>query len=197
MPVLLDDFLPQFDERERHSTVIRAPAQRVYAAIWTTDFAQSRVIRLLLWLRALPAVLARAPSPARNGASRPAQRRRDGAPLTLRWVATHGFTVLGEDPPRELVLGVVGAFWRLRGDLREVDSAAFRQTPPPGTARAAWNFHVTERADGSSVLSTETRVACSDAASRWRFRIYWLVVRPGSGLIRRAMLRAIRLAAED
>jgi hypothetical protein len=197
MPVLLDDFLPQFDVRERHSTVIKAPSERVYAAVWATDFGRSRIVRLLFWLRALPgALLGTVRRDAGNGVSRPARERPDGAPLTLRWVATHGFTLLGEDPPRELVLGVVGAFWRLRGDLRKVDPAAFRGPQPPGTARAAWNFYVAQRTDGSSFFSTETRVACSDAASRWRFRIYWLVVRPGSGLIRRAMLRAIRRAAE-
>lgn len=33
--------------------------------------------------------------------------------------------------------------------------------------------------------------------TRPRFRIYWLIVRPGSGLIRRSMLRAIRRRAEQ
>jgi hypothetical protein len=32
--------------------------------------------------------------------------------------------------------------------------------------------------------------------TRRRFRAYWLFVRPGSGLIRRFMLRAVRARAE-
>ena len=40
-------------------------------------------------------------------------------------------------------------------------------------------------------LVTETRVQCLDAASSRRFGLYWVVVRPFSGLIRRAMLRAV------
>jgi hypothetical protein len=41
-------------------------------------------------------------------------------------------------------------------------------------------------AESGSVLSTETRVA----GSGWRFRLYWLFVRPFSGLIRRRWLIA-------
>jgi hypothetical protein len=41
-------------------------------------------------------------------------------------------------------------------------------------------------ADGGSILSTETRVA----GGGLRFRAYWLVVRPFSGLIRRRLLIA-------
>jgi hypothetical protein len=40
-------------------------------------------------------------------------------------------------------------------------------------------------------LVTETRVGCTDAGSRRRFRLYWLLVRPFSGVIRKAMLGAV------
>ena len=108
-----------------------------------------------------------------------------------------GFALLAEAPPRELLLGVEGAFWTRGGAIRATNATAFRAPLPPGTARAAWNFVVEKVADGTCVLSTETRVrCCADAASRRRFRLYWLLARPGSGLIRRLMLRSIRRAAE-
>lgn len=66
-----------------------------------------------------------------------------------------------------------------------------------GVARAAWNFAVVPDPGGGSVLSTETRVRADDPAARRRFRLYWLAIRPGSGLIRRLMLRAIRAEAEQ
>jgi hypothetical protein len=47
-----------------------------------------------------------------------------------------------------------------------------------------WRFE-----DGT--LTTETRVQLTDANARRAFRRYWLVIRPFSGLIRRAWLRAI------
>jgi hypothetical protein len=149
---------------------------------------------LLLGLRAIPGAVAGALRQPGDAWRR--LRMRSSARLTMRDVVAGGFTVIAEDPPRELVLGVDGAFWRLGGDLRRVDATSFRGSQPPGTARAAWNFHLVERADGACALSTETRVRCADASSRRRFRAYWLIVRPGSGLIRRMMLRSIRRAAE-
>jgi hypothetical protein len=47
-----------------------------------------------------------------------------------------------------------------------------------------------EPAESGSALHTETRVRAGDRAARRRFRLYWLVVRPFSGLIRRRWLRA-------
>jgi len=45
-------------------------------------------------------------------------------------------------------------------------------------------------------LSTETRVQPTDAAAAHAFRPYWWLIRAGSGLIRRDVLRAVRRRAE-
>jgi hypothetical protein len=50
--------------------------------------------------------------------------------------------------------------------------------------------------DGET-LSTETRVSAADPSARRRFRLYWLAIRPFSGLIRRVWLRAIKRRAES
>ena len=49
-------------------------------------------------------------------------------------------------------------------------------------------------ADGR--LETTTRVHVPDHAARRSFARYWLVVRPFSGAIRLALLRAVRRRAE-
>ncbi len=123
-------------------------------------------------------------------------RTRMAASITLRVLEEQGLVILAETPPQELLIGLVGTFWTLRGGSRPVDAHTFRAPQPQGTARAAWNFAVEEGTDGRCRLATETRVQCADAASRRRFRYYWWVIRPGSGLIRRFMLRAIRQKAE-
>ena len=46
--------------------------------------------------------------------------------------------------------------------------------------------------DSGSRLVTETRVESTDARARRLFALYWLVIRLGSGLIRRDLLRAVR-----
>jgi hypothetical protein len=57
-------------------------------------------------------------------------------------------------------------------------------------------FHIEPVASGQSRLSTETRVRCGDPGTRQRFRLYWRLVRVGSGLIRWALLRQIKSVAE-
>jgi hypothetical protein len=46
-------------------------------------------------------------------------------------------------------------------------------------------------------VATETRIVCTDEASRRAFLRYWRVIRPFSGLIRLEMLRLLRNAAES
>jgi hypothetical protein len=116
--------------------------------------------------------------------------------MTLSDFEGHGFRVLAENPPQELLIGLIGSFWKPDGGLLPVDVATFKGTQSPGTARVAWNFSISEQENGTSELATETRVKCADATSRRYFRLYWALIRPGSGLIRRSMLRSIRRTAE-
>lgn len=187
---LIDEFLPVYDVAERHATHVRASPDRIYAALRTTDLAASPLVRLLFGLRGLPLLFS-----AKPGATHAAAQRLRMS-IMLSDFEARGFTVLAEHPPRELLIGLVGTFWTLRGGLRTVDAATFRGPQPAGTARAAWNFRVEPSADGSCQLTTETRVLAADPESRRRFRWYWRVIRPGSGLIRRGMLHAIRRSAE-
>jgi hypothetical protein len=189
---LIDDYMPSFDAVERHVVVVRAPPAEVYATLRTVDFSDSAVIRTLLALRALPGRLAG----TRTGGAPPEARPRARPALTLDTVLRSGFVVLAEAPGRELLLGVAGRFWTPTGSRFATDGERFRGPMPPGTARAAWNFTVHADPRGTR-LATETRVQCADRASRRRFRAYWLLVRPFSGLIRRRMLAAIRRAAEQ
>ena len=106
-----------------------------------------------------------------------------------------GFTLLG-DSDEELAYGGVGRFWQPSGGLRRVGASDFAAFHEPGYAKAGFNFLAEPTADGGCVLTTETRVLGTDAGARRRFTLYWTVVRPGSALIRRDWLRAIRRRAE-
>jgi hypothetical protein len=182
--MLIDDFLPGYHATERHEILIEAPPERVYAAVREMDLSGSRLIRGLFLLRGLPALLT--------------GRSREGSPLgvTLEGLLRSGFVLLGERPGEELLLGLVGRFWTVTGDLQRLDADGFRRFERHGFAKAAWNFHLAPAAEGKTRLSTETRVLCTDEESRRRFRRYWLLIRPFSGLIRRIMLREIRRSAE-
>lgn len=64
-----------------------------------------------------------------------------------------------------------------------------------GFALAAINYRVTDAGRGTSFVSAETRVYAADPARR-KFACYWRVIYPGSALIRRMWLRAIKRLAE-
>jgi len=176
---LIDELMPRFDEFERHAILVPAPPAVVYAALRRVDLLGSRLIRWLILLRSVPAAL-----------SRPRARRPRGA-LTLDRMLEGGFVLLGERPERELALGVVGRFWTPGGERVTLDADGFRAFDRPGYAKAVWDFRVAPDGQGATRLSTETRIWCVDAASRRSFRRYWRVVRPFSGLIRIALLRAV------
>jgi hypothetical protein len=126
----------------------------------------------------------------------PGRRRRPQQKVTLHTLLEAGFGRLAEEPGQEIVLGIAGRFWRPSGNLLPFRPENFQGSVPPGLARAVWNFAVQEADAGRTLLSTETRVVCGDAVSRVKFRAYWLIVRPFSGLIRLIMLRAIRRVCE-
>jgi hypothetical protein len=81
-----------------------------------------------------------------------------------------GFRLVDDDAPRELVIGTRVA---------------------PRTL-ALMNFHV----DRDGLVTMETRVFAETDAARRKFAIYWRFIRPGSGIIRRSWLEAIKRRAE-
>ena len=195
--MLLDDLMPRYDVVERHRTTVRASPQLTYAAIREADLAGGIVPRALLAIRAIPAAaISLARSPREAAAELRSRRENKASGVRLADFEHAGFRIVAERAPEELVIGLLGRFWTPRGGLcADVSAESFTEPVPSGQALAGWNFTVEQNRDGSSDLRTETRVLCAPDA-RWKFRLYWLAVRPGSGLIRHAMLRAIRLRAE-
>jgi hypothetical protein len=184
---LLDEWMPAFDVSARHAIGVSAGAVRTYEVARAMDLGAPPLVRVLMGLRAIPALAAHALG--RRAQASSARKQHAGGPNGLP------FTLLAESPGSEFVLGLAGRFWTASGGIVGADVSAFRSPPPPGLAHAAWNFRVEPRAQGC-VLTTETRVLCADATTRAQFLRYWRVVRFGSGLIRRSMLREIRRRAE-
>ena len=105
-----------------------------------------------------------------------------------------GFVRLGERPGEEIALGAIGRFWSPTGN-RPVPTGDFAGFSKPGYAKAAMNFTVAAEGGGSRI-TTETRIVGTDAAATRKFRRYWLLIRLGSGAIRRSWLKAIRRRLE-
>jgi hypothetical protein len=76
------------------------------------------------------------------------------------------------------------------------DRSAFLAFAEDGCVKAAWNMRIDQTNPETCTLSTETRIANFGSAARRKFRLYWMLVGPFSGLIRRVLLRGVRHRAE-
>jgi hypothetical protein len=183
--VALDEFLPDYDFNEVHSTFVAATSGEVLAAARAVTAREVPLLVVLMAIRRLPAAVRR----RRLGSV----RRSLDEPLMDQFTRG-GFVVLAERPD-ELAVGAVGRFWTTDGGIERVRAEEFVTADAPGVAKAVMNFH-TRAVSGGTVLTTETRIKATDDATRRTFGRYWRVVMPGSAAIRRAWLRAIRKRAE-
>jgi hypothetical protein len=186
MDRLIDEWLPSFDETELHSAEIAAQPHAVEAALRGLTGADLPLTRLLMGVRTLPGRLT-----GRRAIGGPDRR-----PL-LDGMLAAGFVVLDERPGEQIVMGAVGRFWRVRGDgLERIDGPQdFRDYDRPASVRAAMDFAIEPIPTGAR-LSTETRIAGTDAAGTRTFRRYWRCVHLGSALIRHEFLSGARHRAE-
>ena len=145
--MLIDEFLPEYDFVETHDIGIRASKQAVFNAVDEIDFCESPIIRWLLFLRGMPS-----------------------AKMRLRDLRKSNFEILGKSN-NELLIGLAGKFWTLRGHLQKVNADNFRAFDKKGFAKAVWNFSVDESGNETH-LKTETRIRCLDDACRRRFGFY-------------------------
>lgn len=181
----LDEWMPLWQFGERHTIQIAAPPEEVFAAIRAVTADEIFLFQTLTAIR-------------RCGRPGPADVLHPPGQQPLLDVATQTtFVSLSDDPPRELVVGtVIVAPAETRAAL-EFTPELFRGPLPAGVALAAMNFLVSPAAGGGSTLSTETRVLAQGRSSVRRFAVYWRMIHPGSDIIRRSWLCAIRRRAEN
>jgi hypothetical protein len=181
----LDQFVPVYQFGEFHSIQVAASRERAYRAIREVGAGEIFLFRTLTAIRRC------------CGRSGPESILNAPENRPLLDVATHsGFMLLAEEPGREIVVGtLVGSPRGWRPSHRPTPED-FKNLHAPGFALAAMNFRLEDAGPDACRVTTETRVYATDAGARRRFAAYWRVIYPGSALIRRMWLRAIRLRAE-
>lgn len=192
--MLLDEILPVYDFTEVHSIRIKASAEAVFKAVKEVTPADiSVVMRVLFFLRSFPEKLA----------------GRQGLDLTnreplLSQMMKRGFVTLAEQPPREIVFGLIvpgniGRVWQKSSMLmRELSCPAeFLSFSSPGYLSVVANFLISDAEQAGFVtVRTESRTKALSEQARKNFTLYWRIIRPFSGLIRRVWLSAIKRKAE-
>jgi hypothetical protein len=175
----LDELMPQHDVAESYEITIAAPSDRVWKELFRVDLARLPAARRLMQLRSFG-----------RRRTTPESRR------TLESLASGGFLELARVPEEEIVFGVVGRFWRPVPSIeRGWQPEGFAALAPEGSAKATWNFRL-QPLNGSTLLSTETRVQCFGRGAKIKFRLYWTVVWFFSGWIRKEILRLVKSNAE-
>jgi hypothetical protein len=175
---LLEGVMPEYDVNEVHELWVPADPAVAYDAVLGVSAGEVRLFGPLMRLRTL----------GRSG------RAFDATKPLLDEMKRIGFVDLGARPDEEVVVGAIGRFWSpLRN--RPHPTTDFASFDEPGYAKAAMSFMVAPDGEGSRI-TTETRIAGTDPAATRKFRLYWFVIRPGSGAIRRSWLNAIRRRLE-
>lgn len=179
----LDFYQPVYNFSEKHSINIRSSRKEVYRAIHNLDLNKSRVIGVLVWLRGLYSKLAGVVTKSYD--------------LSEKNLLKDSFLILEDIENREIVMGFAGRFWVPSGELVKFESPNdFIEYKREGICKGVWNFYIVEKPDGETVLSTETRVLCLGRGAKTAFGLYWLIIRPFSGLIRIIMLKMIKEGIE-
>jgi hypothetical protein len=170
----LEDLLPHWHYRERHGVATRASPSALLTGVREFTWKEVPIFQFLATV-----------------ASRGRRRLPQDVPVLTAMTSRGGFVCLHETG-EEIVYGAVvriGPPGRSVALDAPVDEA-FRAFDEPGCYKVAFNFRC-----NAGRLTTETRVLCTDRATRRRFRRYWLVIRLPSGLMRREWLHAIRRLA--
>lgn len=176
----LDEFLPVWHFRERHSITVDAPPQLVYRELKEVRAEEITFFQTLTWIR-------------RGGRALPESILNARSQRPLLEIATQsGFIYLAEDAPKEIVIGT--AVVCPRGHNTELTPELFKSALAPGFVLGAFNFVVSPTGKGTSIVTTETRVFATSDRARRRFAV-WFLIHPGSAIIRRMWLRAVRRRA--
>ena len=172
--MLADKYLPQFHYNEIHRIAIAASPASISKHLASLDVSESWIIRLLLTLRGIPKKTA----------------------TGIEGWKRMGFVVLEHQPDKEIVLGLIGQFWKTHGNIQQVQPEEFVTFNKDGYLKALWNFEIIPVSASQVKLETETRVYCTNENVRKKFGRYWFFVKPFSGLIRTEMLKIIKRKAE-
>lgn len=164
------DLIPTPQFSEFHARVIPAAPEVVWAALHDLGQADLPIARLLMGARSIASA-----KPRQHG-----ETFWEALPIPL----------VREVPASYALAAGIGRPWSPSGAslTRGIDDLATFHDP--GWAKVAMDFRLVRTSDGT-LLATETRVVTTDPVSRAKFRAYWTVIRPFSGVIRKEILRSV------
>jgi len=195
---ILDEMLPVYDVSDAVATVVAADVTTTWNALLEVDLLdvgrRRPLVGLLGALRSLPAMVGHILHGDVPPKAPTHLRLRD---TTLSPASEGGWILLGERPGDELVLGLVGKFWRPIIEFAEVPAEDFRDFATPGFAKTVYALAVRPLDARRTLLSGTMRTATTDERARTSFRRYWtLGVGSGAHVLVNGVLDVARELAE-
>ena len=178
----IERFIPAWDIRTYHETIIQAPASTVFAVAEHFDLQSIPLVKAIFWLRGK--IL---------GSTSTSARRPVGL---VEETKSLGWGELSKRTGRELVMGAVTQPWVADVKFATVQPDEFLGFAEPDQVKIVWTLEAVPIEPTLTLFRSETRVRATDAAARARFLKYWRFARFGIELIRRLHLPALRRAAE-
>src|SRR5829696_5939622 len=146
--LLLDDYLPTFEVTQIQHAVVDEPPAAAYDRLRHLDFMSSRLVRVLVTAQAVPDRTTRR---LRGRQQLPAYPRHAGLDDML---ATDAWTLLAEDPGRELVLGLLWPLRRPGAPTPKVTPQQWTAFAEPGYAKVAWSLAARPYGTGRTLLTS-------------------------------------------
>ncbi len=196
--MLADEFLPVYDVSDEVATVVEADAQTTWDALMDADLIEVGRRRPLVALLGAVRVLPDLVWQRLHGEHPPSAPER----LTLRDTTKlpmngGGWLLLGEQPPQEIVLGLVGRFWRPVIEYAELEPGAFKDWAEPGFGKTVYALGTRRLQEERTLLWAMMRTATTDEHARTWFRRYWtLGVGSGAHVLVHSLLDLVREDAE-
>jgi hypothetical protein len=182
--LLADRFAPRWAVMQTQHLVVDAPVTEAYAALRALDFTEiaGGLVGAAFTVRDLPERW------KNRHHKMPRQRTRqtfDDLSAGSEW------TILGERPGTEIVIGVGGRFWKPVAEWRRIEPAEFLAFDEPGYGKIVQSLSARPYGESRSLLTHDVRVVLADWASQTKFRAYWAVVSPFVKAVQAATLRTI------
>jgi hypothetical protein len=197
--MLIDQFLPQFDETIIEHAVIDAPVEIVYRTVRDMDFLDihSPLMDAAMFVRAIPERIGRTIRREPPPPPPPTMRLTDFFDGQPDPEILQGWIPLGEDSPHEIVFGAVGKVWQAEIEWKRISPEGFAAFAEPDFAKLAVGFSMRSYGVNRTLLSYEARTAGTDEDSRNKFRRYWWLVQVGVGFVMRAAVKSAKELAES
>src|SRR5688500_4197895 len=113
--MLHEKYLPDFHFNEKHSLLINQSAEKIFPVVDELDFSESQIIRILFSLRGMPKSM-----------------------MNKKGFALGKFTELEQIKNKEIIIGLIGQFWKLSGNLQDFAPQEFVSFNKTGFLKSTW-----------------------------------------------------------